>query len=262
MDATAFQKFTDQLRANVTDDPHVLGLVALGSMANESRRDQWSDHDFFLIVESGHQEGYRQALGWLPDADQIVMSLRETAHGLKVLYRNTHLIEFAVFDLEELNVARVNDYAVLLDKADLATQMRTLERISHPQPTDPMFALLSVIGIIQAGSGRCARGETISGHVFIKSYAFSHLLTLLAVVLDAPNKSVLDNLDPFRRFERAYPEIGAGLNAALLLPPVDCARVMLDIIEREVKPKLADFPQAALDTLRRHLDHVTEALAK
>lgn len=262
MDSTAFQRFTDQLRDNITHDPHVLGLIALGSMATLARRDDWSDHDFFLIVASGHQESYRQAFDWLPDAHQIVMTLRETAHGLKVMYASTHLIEFAVFDLEELNLARVNDYAVLLDKTGgaITARLADLARISEPAPTDAMYALLSVIGILQAGSGRCARGETLSGHAFIKFYAFSHLMKLLTAVLESPDKPRLDNLDVFRRFEQVYPQIGAELNAALLLPPVDCASAMLDIIEREVKPRLADFPQPAVDTLRRHLAHVSKSL--
>jgi hypothetical protein len=39
----------------------------------------------------------------------------------------------------------------------------------------------------------------------------------------------LDDLDPFRRFEIVYPELGAWLDQALALPVPEAAPEMLDI---------------------------------
>src|SRR5207237_5609069 len=117
MDRTAYDRFSERLHQRLAADERVLGLVALGSMSGEPAPDEWSDHDFFVITRAGEQERMRTDLSWLADAGQIVLSYRETAHGVKVLYRNAHLLEFAVFDLEELSLARVNRYRTLLDRS-------------------------------------------------------------------------------------------------------------------------------------------------
>lgn len=253
MDSIAYQAFTDQLLANVTRDPQVLGLVALGSMAAPHRRDRWSDHDFFLIVTAGTQEHFRQHLDWLPKSDEIVLQLRETAHGLKVMYRDGHLIEFAVFDSEELSMARVNDYAVLLDRTDLANQLRRIQQDSIPPPVDAYRELLHVLGLLQVGAGRYTRGEQLSGHIFIKSYAMMHLLPALVFYLKPDDSSRLDNLDTFRRFESVFPEVGRELNALMLLDPLTAAQQLVTFIEKYLKPRAPYFPQAAVDTLRAYL---------
>ena len=98
MDLAAYQGFTRTLVRNLSLDARVEGLVALGSMAAQDvPPDRWSDHDFFVIVRSGHQVEFRQDLTWLPAADEILYHYQETRHGVKVLYRSGHLLEFAVF---------------------------------------------------------------------------------------------------------------------------------------------------------------------
>ena len=47
------QAYTRQLVQTLESDARVLGLVALGSMASETYRDQWSDHDFWVITTPG-----------------------------------------------------------------------------------------------------------------------------------------------------------------------------------------------------------------
>ena len=101
MEPEAFRGWTARLSEGLQVDNRVIGLVMLGSSADVGRvPDQWSDHDFFVITHPGAQEAMRQDLDWLPDPDQIVLNVRETAHGLKVLYADGHLIEFAIFDME------------------------------------------------------------------------------------------------------------------------------------------------------------------
>ena len=72
--------------------------------------DQWSDHDFFVISEPGSQEYFRNDLSWLPDDRQIAFWFRETTHGLKVVYENGNLLEFAVFDFAELELAKADRF--------------------------------------------------------------------------------------------------------------------------------------------------------
>jgi hypothetical protein len=120
MQLEEFRAFSQQLKANLEADNRVLGLVFLGSSAEQGRvPDAYSDHDFFVITVKAVQEDFRQNLDWLPDSANIVIKYRETEHGLKVVFANGHLIEFAIFDEDELLLARVNDYRVDLDKTTI-----------------------------------------------------------------------------------------------------------------------------------------------
>ncbi len=252
MNSSDFQHFTAQLQHTASHDPQVLGLVALGSMANLARQDAYSDHDFFLIVQTGLQEHYRQHLAWLPDYDNMLFHFRETAHGLKVMYRNAHLIEFAVFDMDELGFARVNDYAVLVDKADLAQRMAQLQHQSEASPVDIQREFYHFLSLLQVGAGRVARGEVLSGQIFIKTYALGHLLRLLAALKPNATMNRLDNLDVYRRFEQVYPEWGQELQGYLLQPPIECALNLLAFIVREMAG-LSDLDNGAVDTIRDFL---------
>lgn len=222
-----YHHMTQQLLENLQADPRVVGLVALGSMAEQSRTpDEWSDHDFFVIVESGTQEDFRQNLAWLPQPEHIILQIRETAHGLKILYDLPHLLEFAIFDHTELRGAVVNDYTILLDRAGIAQIMPTCQP-SPQQPYNPRRDFQMVLALIYVAAGRGARGETLSAHAFIKHHLLHHLLPLLAHLSGTPLE---DNLDPFRRFETTYPALGKRIHQALLLPPLDCAYDLLELL--------------------------------
>jgi hypothetical protein len=124
LEALEYSRFTEQLLQNLEKDPRVLGLVALGSMSKQDYQpDRYSDHDFFVIVEDGQQEDFRQNLAWLPRRDEIALAFRETEHGIKVVYRNGHLLEFAVFNRQELEMTSPNRYRVLLDRGGIGEQL-------------------------------------------------------------------------------------------------------------------------------------------
>lgn len=260
MKLDAYHYFTRRLQANLEADARVTGLVALGSMAEDSRLpDAWSDHDFFVITVPDVQEDLRRDLGWLPDHDQIVLRIRETAHGLKVLYGSGHLLEFAVFDEAELATVKANDYRVLLDRAAITPIMA---QISRPQQSerdyDAARDFAMVIALIYVGAGRYARGEQLSAHAFIKLYVLHHLLPLLAHLLDSENKTRLDNLDAFRRFEQVFPQAGAEINQALLLPPLEAAQALLTVAECCARPALPDYPAQAVQTVRDYLERIAQ----
>src|SRR6266478_1296167 len=158
MDRDAYGRFSERLRERLAADERVLGLVALGSMSGEPPPDRWSDHDFFVISRPGEQERMRTELSWLPDGEEIVLAYRETAHGVKVLYRDAHLLEFAVFDPEELSVARVNRFHVLLDRGGIADRMRALRErtagdLADRRP-DPRWLAGQMLTALLVGAGR------------------------------------------------------------------------------------------------------------
>lgn len=254
MNLAEFQTFTRALTANVSRDQRVLGLVAMGSMAQQDTQpDAWSDHDFFLIVTAGAQEAFKDDLSWLPQTDDIVLAFRETAHGMKALYGHGHLLEFAVFDLEELAQAKVNRYAVLLDRADVAAQMARAAEETAAAATTHAPSDHSLLGQFLAnlfvGVGRRARGEQISGRQFVHSYALGHLLRLLTRHLPRP---FLDNLDPYRRFERVYPQLGRQLNDILRRDAPYAALGLLDFAAEHMAGRIPDFPAAAVAVVREY----------
>jgi len=258
MNLTNYHQFTTILLNNLQADPRVIGLVALGSMAEQGRTpDNWSDHDFFVIVKTGEQESFRQNLDWLPYTEHIVMNIRETEHGLKVMYNIPHLIEFAIFDANELHGAKANDYHILLDKGDVQGIMAQISTRSPKPNYNPQRDLLMVLSLFYVGAGRYARGEKLSAHVFIKHHLLHHLLPLLIHLLGDNPK--LDNLDPFRRLEQVYPAIATQINDSLLLPPVSCALALLDVLVAQTQPHITLYPTQVIEVVRAYLKEI-EAL--
>jgi hypothetical protein len=56
MDPAAYDDYTRALTQRLDDD-RVLALIALGSMAEPSLRDQYSDHDFWLVLAAATLPG-------------------------------------------------------------------------------------------------------------------------------------------------------------------------------------------------------------
>jgi lincosamide nucleotidyltransferase B/F len=256
MKSKDYEEFTRELIRRLSGDDRILGIVAVGSMAAQDYLpDQWSDHDFFVIVQTGHQEHFRTELGWLPHSENIIFSFRETAHGVKVLYSTGHLLEFAVFDSHELQLARINRYRVLLDRTDIEKQMRNIgmRTMAQSEANDVHWLFGQFLTNLLVGAGRYHRGEKLSGHFFVKMSALKHLLLLCHACLDSPKKALLDNLDPFRRLEFAFPEIGEKLNSILALETLDAAVEMLGFARENLSDKIPGYSEAAVAAVKSRL---------
>lgn len=256
MTPESYDRFTTSLRDALARDERVVGLVALGSMAaRDYVPDRWSDHDFFVVVRSGEQETFRRDLSWLPGAGGVVLSFRETAHGMKVLYRDGRLLEFAVFDHGELALARVNRARVLLDRGGVAEAVAAVRSatgrwVATAAESDELLFGQFLTNLL-VGCGRYARGERLSGGQFVKGHAARHLTVLLARHVPAAGASLLDDLDPLRRFERVYPEIGAEIGRLLDEPAPECARGLLALAARELDGRLRSYPSEAVAAVAR-----------
>lgn len=253
MDAASYTGLTAALAERLARDPRVVGLVALGSMSGEGTPpDEFSDHDFFVVTETGVQEHFRNDLSWLPGAEASVLVHRETEHGLKVVLPDGHLLEFAVFDRGELLVARANRYRVLLDRGGISERMAEVAAKPAPVPED-RWLCGQLLGNLLVGGGRAARGELLSARLFVAGHAAGHLLRLLARHVPPEAEAAIDDLDPFRRFERAHPRLGARLNAALALPPLGAALALLDLAGSELEERVPEWPGGAAAVVRERL---------
>jgi predicted GNAT family acetyltransferase len=244
-----YRAFTGELTGRLRADERAIGLVAVGSMADRDYEpDEWSDHDFFVITPAGGQEELRNDLSWLPRDDRVALSVRETDHGLIVIYDDGHLLEFAVFDLEEIALAGVNRYRVLLDRGGVEERVEHVAATPRPQRDDAFLFGKTVTAALVA-TGRARRGETLSA-AFLVTWATTYLNRLLIRTIPAANASLLDGFDSLRRFERAYPELGAELAAIVRLDPADGGPAVLDLLERELRPLRPDLAWPAVDAVR------------
>jgi hypothetical protein len=247
-----YRAFTGELTGRLRADERAIGLVAVGSMADRDYEpDEWSDHDFFVITPAGGQEELRNDLSWLPRDDRVALSVRETDHGLIVIYDDGHLLEFAVFDLEEIALAGVNRYRVLLDRGGVEERVEHVAATPRPQRDDAFLFGKTVTAALVA-TGRARRGETLSA-AFLVTWATTYLNRLLIRTIPAANASLLDGFDSLRRFERAYPELGAELAAIVRLDPADGGPAVLDLLERELRPLRPDLAWPAVDAVRARL---------
>lgn len=259
MTSDNYRFFTNCLRVSLEGDEAVIGFVALGSMAAvDYDPDRWSDHDFFVIVRSGEQERFRTNLRWLPHFDDIAMSFRETEHGIKVLYRNGHLLEFAVFDLDELRLARINRFRVLVDRADVSSAIANVRRETAQAldsgRKDDSYLVGMMLSNLLVGVGRYARGERMSGTQYVKGHSLVHLLTLANRWLPGGSDAALDDLDPHRRFERAHPELALEIESALALPTPNAAHELLAIAQRHFSPQLSSAFEDAVGVVLDQID--------
>ena len=242
---TTLEKFVDysnRLRDSLAKRSEVLGLVLVGSTADLGRVDEWSDHDFFVITKDGHAEELRQDLSWLPDFEDIMWRPRETAHGLKVVYKDVSVLEFAVFDDNELEAAGANAYNVTLDRTNIAARMAAIAERSKPKAYDFDSEFEVFLTQILIGVGRARRGEILIAGQFVRSYCLNRALGFIrAWVAPAPGTEPKeDNLDRFRRFEQQYPELGARVEAILQQPVETASRQTLELVLELGHSRLTD----------------------
>jgi lincosamide nucleotidyltransferase B/F len=255
MDQARYRWYLDELTRWAGAHPSVIGLVTLGSAAGLSHApDEWSDHDVWVVTLEGTATPLRNDPSWLPDAESILGWFVETAHGRSAVYEDGHLVEVAIFEDPELELARANDFRVLYDRGGIEVR---LERIAANTAAEGgnqadlaagRFLVEMIIGL-----GRLGRGELLSAGELIRGRAVASLLRTIG-----GEHELLDDLDPLRRVEMVYPALAERLSQSLSLPLVDGAQSLVDIAE-EYLPRTLLSP-AAVQVLRMRIDRVRSVL--
>lgn len=252
----SFDLFTDALVTSVAMRDDVVGLVLLGSGADTARVDEWSDHDFYLVSAPGAQEALRTDLSWLPRATSVVLAARETEHGLKVVYDDGHVLEFAVADLDEVRGFGTNHWRVVLDRGGVNEAIGTAAHATHaraPRPAHDAVGLAVTLVLIAAGRAR--RGERLTAQRSV-AQAVDLVLEAVTARLVPADGAATDVLDARRRAEIAFPDVAAPLSRALMAEPEDGARRVLDAAEHALAPGWDGWPHAAVAAVRRRLGWV------
>ena len=232
MNLEQFLDYSSRLVANAAADSDVLGLVLVGSTADTSRVDEWSDHDFFWVVKPGTGERFRQDLSWIPDISNAVLWPRETDHGLKVVFTNGQVLEFAVFEDSELELSSLNAYEVAVDKSDILDRCKIIAaRSADQKPVEWHREFELFLATILLGVGRARRGETLTAGQFIRSYSLNHLIPLIRLAHPPipGSESREDNLNGFRRFELQYPALAEKIELACQLRVEPAAQALMEI---------------------------------
>jgi hypothetical protein len=98
-------------------------------------------------------------------------------------------------------------------------------------PASPDWEAGQFLTNLLVGVGRWRRGERRSGDLLVRCGAVGHLLRLVAARVPPEDPSAPDDLDPFRRFERAWPGIAREVEQALALPTPEAADRLLATAE-------------------------------
>ena len=83
---------------------------------------------------------------------------------------------------------------------------------------------------------------------------FPHLLRLVATCARDGPADRLDDIDPRRRFEAAFPALGTEIAALLESDTEAAARGLLDLAERRIAPQMTDWPTEAAGAIRRFIE--------
>lgn len=191
------------LKEEVSKYKEVRCLLGLGSLSNQDRLDDFSDIDFFLIVENGQKEKFINDLSWL-EVEPLIYSFKNTRDGYKAMYHDGVFAEFAVFDEEEMKTAKFTGGKVFYHKEDFDLEIIKPKYEPKLKEVNVNFNINEALTNLYIGLLRDLRGEKSSAMTFIQSYAYGLTIELFPKVFDEEKNEI----DPYvfeRRIETRFP---------------------------------------------------------
>ena len=207
METQLLLKRLDDIGHSLEQSGHALALIGLGSVGLELHRlDEFSDLDFFVIVEPGYKHSYIKDLQWLSGLCPIAYCFLNSHDGYKLLFEDGVFCEFAVFEPDELQTIPFAAGRIVWKQPHVA------ETISQPSTAaasrskrDQNWLLGEALTNLYVGMAREKRGERLSAMRFIQSYALDRLLELVEYIEESQSV-VRDEFAAERRFEGRYTE--------------------------------------------------------
>lgn len=194
---------------------HTLAVLALGSMGVElDRLDDYSDLDFFIIVEDEIKESMINNLSWLEQVYPLGFKHKNTKDGYKFLFEDGIYGEFAVFGRSEVPQI-VQPQARLIWKNshyDEPTLLIEKNIQAYQKEVDIKAEFDEALTNLYVGLNRALRGEKVSAFLFIETYAFDHAMRFYLANKKHP-KDDLFSLS--RRLEFNHPELKSHMKNML-----------------------------------------------
>lgn len=201
----------DAIAASVAATPSALALLGLGSVGLEvDRIDEFSDLDFFVVVEPGHAGAYLDSLDWLAAAHPLEWWFRNTADGYKAVMADGLLCEFAVFEPRRLaEVAYAEGRVVWARPGFDVPAAPTVPMPSRSHDRD--WIVGEAVSNLYVGLQRWRRGERQAGSRMVQVFAVDRLLDLVALEPGAEPAVPADPFVPERRIEQRHPDLATVL---------------------------------------------------
>ena len=235
-----FEEYVNEIQDLLLRDPNVLGLLTVGSTADPAYRDQWSDHDFWIIVASGSHSLYCDTVIWLPNSEDILLSAPHDPAYQTIVYKDKHKVEYAVFDETAARKSKLERFQILIDRGGIAdiTRMAVNSSMKERSAVRSRQCLIENLAIlIWTGHQRAMRGELLSAHQYLTGFSVDLLLELLVVHSVIGQEPTTDSLDPRRRIELLHPHLAARLNSIVALPIIKVGFALMSIAEELLHSK-------------------------
>lgn len=202
----------DAIGQSLAHSNHALALIGLGSVGVDlARLDEFSDLDFFALVEPGYKQHYIDNLDWLSALCPVVYAFRNTPDGYKLLFADGVFCEFAVFEPDELRRIPFSPGRVVWKQPQVSAEIGLpAVAASQGQPPSAEWLVGEALTNLFVGLGRYRRGEKLSAARFIQGYAVDRVLDLAAFLAEDRHE-LRDHFASERRFEQRYPQIAAEL---------------------------------------------------
>lgn len=218
----------NQLAENLNRREDCLGLLALGSCADIDRMDEWSDLDFFVIVDKDKQITYLNNLDWLESCAPLAYVFRNTKDGHKIMWEDGIYAEYAVFEYDQMNQIPFSKGQFIFKK--MGYPLMDTPKMDYPELSQSIdYAINEVLTNLYVGLSRYHRGETLSAFRLIQVHAIDRILSM--------NRSSLhkdyDNFSLDRRVEFNHPELISFLKKSHLgySSILESANVILEYIK-------------------------------
>lgn len=225
------QKLYDRLKQlsnTLSQREDCLGLLALGSCADIDRMDQWSDLDFFVLVDKGKQISYLSNLDWLEACAPLAYVFRNTKDGHKIMWEDGIYAEYAVFEYDQMENIPFSKGAFIFKKNGYV--LMDTPNIDYPvlsQSTD--YAVNEILTNLYVGLLRFHRGELLSACRLIQVHAVDRILSIHRDI----DNTKYDMFSLERRVEFNHPELSELLNRTVLgySHIIESARNILEYIK-------------------------------
>jgi len=202
----------NEIGLSVEKSGHGLAVIGLGSVGREGHRlDDFSDLDYFVIVENGFKWGFIDNLGWLSSISPLAYQFRNTVDGHKVLFEDGVFCEFAVFELPELQHIPFAPGRIIWKRSDVDENITVPAKMPGPPESHSVEWLIGeAITNLYVGLCRYHRGEKLSAARFVQNFAVDRVVDLVEFHMKAADV----DRDPYsseRRIEQRYPALARML---------------------------------------------------
>ena len=202
----------DEIGRSLERSGHAVALIGLGSVGAElDRLDEFSDLDFFAIVEEGWKQQYIDRIEWLSDVGSIAYCFKNTDDGYKLLYEDGVFCEFAVFELRELPAIAFARGRIVWKQPHVSDDICVPTIVNAPPlPKSVAWRVGEALTNLYVGLGRFKRGEKLSASRFIQQYAVDRILEL-SEEIEQVQQAQQDPFSNERRYEQRFPQTAKRL---------------------------------------------------